>query len=70
MNFPMQSYSNYLSYFWANDNVTREYLGIKKVNLWFLHFSRDEYTLVCSLHTKCMKLSSNSIHANISGKRG
>ncbi|KAF2910661.1 hypothetical protein DAI22_11g117600 [Oryza sativa Japonica Group] len=24
------SYSNYLSYFWANDNVTREYLGIKK----------------------------------------
>uniref|UniRef100_A0A0E0F585 Serine carboxypeptidase-like n=1 Tax=Oryza meridionalis TaxID=40149 RepID=A0A0E0F585_9ORYZ len=24
------SFSNYLSYFWANDNVTREYLGIKK----------------------------------------
>ncbi|BAF28154.2 Os11g0431400 [Oryza sativa Japonica Group] len=26
------SYSNYLSYFWANDNVTREYLGIKKIH--------------------------------------
>jgi hypothetical protein len=42
--FHLQVYVTYLSYFWANNNITRETLGIKKVVVYFLQQKQSSLT--------------------------